>query len=191
MHLLRLYQGHAAILNGQRSEAFGLWQTIGEQTGLRPYRAVIEAEALLDGGDYAAAEAMYRSALTGEMQPAWRYAAINRLAALRATSDPLGALALLNSVTAQPPATPDPLLVLPLLPQVQPTRAQLLAALQAAPAQRAIQLGQAYVAAGLYGLAEAQFVASAASGSEAVAAAGYAAYARLRAGDSAGAIARH
>jgi tetratricopeptide (TPR) repeat protein len=151
---------------------------------------VLEAEGLLAVQDYAGAEAAYRAALQltapqSALPPDWRVLARARLAALRASSDPAAALAELTQIGA--PAAPTLLpssdaIVAPLLPGAGPGPQEVAAALRAAPEQRAQLLGQIYLDAGWYGLAEVQFATVAPESPGALAAATYAAYTRWRAG---------
>jgi Flp pilus assembly protein TadD len=189
--LARLYQARIATAAGERNEAVQFWGLVGEQSPLYRLRRVLEAEGLLAVQDYAGAEAAYRAALrpvapgTAALPPDWRALARARLAALRASSDPAAALAELTQIGA--PAAPTLLpssdaMVAPLLPAAGPGPQQVAAALRAAPEQRAQLLGQLYLDAGWYGLAEVQFAAVAPESSGALAAATYAAYTRWRAG---------
>jgi tetratricopeptide (TPR) repeat protein len=115
----------------------------------------------------------------------WRRLALARLAALRASSDPAGALAELAQIGLPQPPAPLPSddgLVQPLLPRLDPDPGQLAAALQAEPEQREQLLGQIYLDAGWYALAEAQFAAVAPDSPGALAAATFAAYTSWRSG---------
>lgn len=188
--LLRLYQGQAALLNGQPSEAFGLWRMVGETSALYPYRQALEAEALLQAGEYALAEASYRAALASNLPLIWQRRIGVRVAALRATSDAEGAQTALNQLPPPSATLPDPTLLMPLLPPESPTPQRLAAALAAPATERAIQLGQLYLDAGLYGLAEAQFAVVPSESASAQSARAYAAYARLRTGDRKAGIAQ-
>jgi tetratricopeptide (TPR) repeat protein len=148
---------------------------------------VLEAESLLAIGDYAGAEAAYRSALRPALPPEWRALVHVRLATLRASSDPAGALAELGTSAPRyvQPLPSIAAFITPLLPAVIPDARQLTAALRAAPDQRPQMLGQLYLSGGLYALAEAQFGVVAPDSPSALAAAAYAAYARWSAGDRA------
>ena len=185
--LTRLYQGHVAMQKGQTQEAFGFWRTIAPASPLSPYRHVLKAEAQLGTGDYAAAEASYRAALDLDMARDWRSLAWSRIAALRATSDRDGAWAALAQ-HADGAAVPPPFIAA-LLPTAAPAAVQLAAVVAAPPDVRAQQLGQIYLDAGWYALAEAQF-AAVGPGPAGLSAQAYAAYARLRAGDRAGGVQR-
>jgi tetratricopeptide (TPR) repeat protein len=190
--LARLYQGRGAMAAGQRDEAAQFWRLVGEPSTLYRLRRVLEAESLLAAQDYAGAEATYRAALlpvesraATALPPDWRALAQARLAALRASSDPAAALAELAQIGAL--AVPGPLpssdgLTRPLLPASGPNPQRLAAALGAPPAQRAQLLGQIYLDAGWYVLAEVQFAAIAPNSPGALAATTYAAYTRWRAG---------
>ena len=182
--LTRLYQGQVAVQKGQTQEAFGFWRTIALASPLTPYRHVLEAEAQFGSGDYAAAEVSYRAALDAGLARDWRSLAWSRVAALRATSDLDGARAALAQIAADV-AAPAPPLVAALLPPAAPDALQLAAAIAAPPDVRAQQLGEIYLAAGWYALAEAQFAAVAPNGPAGLSAQAYAAYTRLRAGDRA------
>lgn len=190
--LMRLYQGRAAAATGSRDEAAQLWATISERSPLYPLRRTLEAESLLAAGDYAGAEASYRAARQAGLPSRWRAVADLRLAALRASSDPPAALVELAGVEGPRrwlPADIDALTA-PLIPTPALDPRALDAALRAAPDQRAQMLGQIYLQAGLYTLAEAQFAAVAPDSPAALGAAAYAAYTRWRAGDYAGGLQR-
>jgi predicted Zn-dependent protease len=189
--LARLYQARIAAAAGQRNEAIQFWGLISEQSSLYRLRRILEAESLLAAQDYAGAEATYRAALQPTnwwpiaLPPEWHTLAQTRLAALRASSDPAAAQAELARISA--PAPPEPLpsdssLVRPLLPAASPDPQRIAAALGAAPGLRAQLLGQIYLDAGWYALAEVQFAAVAPESPGALAAATYAAYTRWRAG---------
>src|SRR5436309_5026758 len=60
--LARLYQGRVAAAAGLRDEARQFWTVIDARSPLFPLRRVLEAESLLAVGDYAGAEAAYRTA---------------------------------------------------------------------------------------------------------------------------------
>ena len=187
--LVRLYQGRVSASAGLRDEALRFWSTITPRSQLYPIRRVLEAESLLGVEDYADAEASYRAALLPALPPDWRTAVHSRLAGLRASSDPAGALDELASI-ALPMASAQPLpsitlLVAPLLPTARPDAAQLADALRSITPQREQLLGQLYLSAGLYALAAAQFAAIAPNGPDALAAATYAAYTRWSGGDRA------
>ncbi|HEX9373551.1 MAG TPA: hypothetical protein VF897_21235 [Roseiflexaceae bacterium] len=183
--LVRLYQGRVAAAGGQRAEAMRFWTEVGARSPLYPIRHVLEAENILAVGDYAGAEAAYRAALLPGLPRAWRALAHTRLAMLRASSDPQAALAALDGLTqldrlASPAET---VWTAPLLPDAQPDARQVGEALRAPASQRAQLLGQLYLGAGLYALAEAQFAAVAPDSPSALSAAAYAAYTRWSAGD--------
>jgi hypothetical protein len=189
--LARLYQARGATAASQRDEAAQFWGLVGERSPLYRLRRVLEAEGLLAVQDYAGAEAAYRAALqpaaprAAALPPDWRALALSRLAALRASSDPAAALAELAQigVPAAPALLPSSdVMVAPLLPAAGPGSQQIAAALRAAPEQRAQLLGQIYLDAGWYALAEVQFAAVAPNSPGALAAATYAAYTRWRAG---------
>ncbi len=149
---------------------------------------MLEGERLLLAGDYASAEAVFRRVSLNELPPAWRVVVRDRLAALRAASDPQGALALLQQSADNSPGTLAPSMaafVAPLLSSGGPDMDALAAALRANPTQRPALLGQVYLDGKLYALAEAQFTAAAADNAYARAAAAYAAYTRWLAGDRA------
>ncbi len=184
--LVRLYQGRVASAANLRDEASQFWERIDERSALFPLRRVLEAERLLATGDYAGAEATYRAALPMDLPPAWRVVVTARLASLRAAADPEGALADLERVQPAPRQMKLPtleFLTAPLLPRPDPDPRQLAQALRAGRAQRPQLLGQLYLQAGMYTLAEAQFTIVAPDSSSALAAAAYAAYVRWRSGD--------
>jgi tetratricopeptide (TPR) repeat protein len=183
--LTRLYQGQVSAARGLPDEAAQLWATIGERSSLYPLRRVLEGEQLLFAGDYAGAEAAYRAAEVTVRSLDWRTLIQVRLATLSATSDPAKALAELARPAPPDLAPASEPFVAPLLPTSAFDARQLAAALRAPADQRAQLLGQLYLGAGLYRLAEAQFAAVAPGSPSALAAAAYAAYARWSAGDRA------
>jgi tetratricopeptide (TPR) repeat protein len=158
---------------------------IDDSAPLYAARRVLEAEALLAGADYAGAEAAYRAALRPDLPRAWRGLAHTRLALLRAAGDPGAALAELEASDAahEPADASAEVWIAPLLPAANPDATQLAAALRAPPDTRAQQLGQMYLRARLYTLAEAQFASVAPTSAGAGAAAAYAAYTHWLAGD--------
>jgi len=185
--LVRLYQGRLAAIGGQRDQAEQFWGAIGPQSALFGRRRVLEAEQLLLIGDYAGASLSYRSAQQFDLPNDWRALVHTRLALLRASSDPAAARAELAQIAAlapEPKATSIDWAAT-LLPRVNPDAQQLAAALGAPPDLRAQTLGQLFLSAQLYTLAEAQFAAVAPTSPSALAAAAYAAYTRWRAGDHA------
>jgi tetratricopeptide (TPR) repeat protein len=192
LDLTRLYQARVATAAGQRDEAAQFWRLVSDQSPLYRLRRVLEAEGLLAAQDYAGAEAAYRAALlptatrpAATLPPDWRTLAQTRLAALRASSDPATALAELARIGAPAPLgllPPSDGMASPLLPNTGPDLQRIAAALGAAPEQRTQLLGQFYLDAGWYALAEVQFGAIASNSPGALAAATYAAYTRWRAG---------
>jgi tetratricopeptide (TPR) repeat protein len=183
--LVRLYQGRVAAADGRRDEAARFWDAIDTRAALFPLRRVLEAESLLAIADYAGAEAAYRDALRPELPRKWWMLVDTRLALLRASSDPVAALALLNRPDARDgpaPATAD-VWTAPLVPLADPDARQLAEALSAPDDQRAQLLGQLFLRARLYALADAQFAAVAPGSPSSLAAAAYAAYTRWSAGD--------
>jgi predicted Zn-dependent protease len=186
--LARLYQGYVALQLGHADEAVATWQAVDPRSTLLPVRRVLEGERLLHAGDYATAEATFRSVNLDEVPPAWQAIVRNRLAALRAASDPQSALALLQQPGGNMSGTLAPssaVFVAPLLPSGGPNTEALAAALRADPGYRPALLGQVYLEGKLYALAEAQFSAAAADNAYARSAAAYAAYTRWLAGDRA------
>jgi hypothetical protein len=181
--LARLYQGRLAEADGRDADAARFWNTIGLAAPLLPLRRALEAESLLAAADYAGAEAAYRAALELGLPPRWRNAAHARLALLRASSDPQGALAELAQLTTVQPEQPD--WTAPLLPVALPDIGELAGALGAPAEQRAQLLGQIFLQARLYDLAEAQFSTIGPGSAGAIGAAAYAAYTRWIAGDRA------
>lgn len=182
--LARLYQGWLAAEAGQHDQAERYWAAIGERSAWLPVRRALQAESLLARADYAGAEAAYRGATLAGLPPEWQALAILRLAFLRASSDPAAALAELDNT--QPLATSEPagaIYTAPLVPALDPDAHQLADALSAPPEQRHQLLGQLYLRARLYHLAEAQFAAVAPGSPSAVAAAAYTAFTRWSAGD--------
>lgn len=184
--LIRLYQGQLAARAGRPAEAAPFWSRIEPGTALFGPRTLLEAELRLAAGDYPAAESGLRTALERDLPPDWRRLAHARLALLRASSDPSSAQAeLALAGAAAGPGAPGDLWLTPLLPADAPSPAQIAAALAAPPDQRAQLLGQIYLAARLFPLAEAQFASIPPDGPGAPAAAAYAAYTRWQAGDHA------
>jgi Tfp pilus assembly protein PilF len=185
--LARLYQGWLAIQAGQREQAVRYWATIGERSAWAPLRWTLEAENLLALADYAGAEASYRASAAAGLPSDWRALVATRLALLRASSDPAAALAELEPANAPASTHAPPGLVyaVALLPAADPNASQLADALRAPAEQRPQLLGQLYLHARMYGLAEAQFASVGAGSSGAIAAATYAAYTRWVAGDRA------
>jgi tetratricopeptide (TPR) repeat protein len=145
----------------------------------------LEAENLLALADYAGAEASYRAAAAAGLPSEWRALVATRLALLRASSDPTAALVELEHVDTPwiSPAPAGLIYAAALLPAADPDAAQLADALRAPAEQRPQLLGQLYLHAQLYGLAEAQFATIAPGSPGAIAAATYAAYTRWIAGD--------
>jgi tetratricopeptide (TPR) repeat protein len=184
--LARLYQGWLAAQAGQRDQAARYWAAIGEHSAWLPLRQALEGESLLALADYPAAEASYRASAAG-LPHEWRALIATRLALLRASSDPTTALAELaraNTPVVSAPLTSQ-IYAAALLPTADPDAAQLAEALQAPAEQRPQLLGQLYLNAQLYGLAEKQFDSIAPGSPGAIAAATYAAYTRWIAGDRA------
>jgi Tfp pilus assembly protein PilF len=185
--LARLYQGWLAAEAGQRDQATRYWATIGERSGWLPVRRVLEAENMLALADYAGAEAAYRTAAPAGLPNEWRALVATRLALLRASSDPAAALAELarGNMPAVSSAPAGMIYAAPLLPSDIPDAHQLADALGAPAEQRHQLLGQLYLRARLYRLAEVQFATVAPNSPGAIAAAAYAAYTRWSAGDRA------
>jgi Tfp pilus assembly protein PilF len=189
--LARLYQGWLAAQVGQHDQAARYWATIGARSAWLPVRQVLEAESLLVKADYAGAEAAYRDAALAGLPPEWQTLAGIRLALLRASSDPAAALAELDRARAPAVSAPTgAIYAAPLVPAAEPDARQLADALRASPEQRHQLLGQLYLRARLYYLAEAQFATVAPGSPNAIAAAAYAAFTRWSAGDRAGGLRR-
>ena len=190
--LARLYQGWLAAEDGQRDQAMRYWATIGEHSTWLPVRRALEAENLLALADYAGAEASYRASAAAGLPGEWRALVGTRLALLRASSDPTAALAELRNVDTllTAPAPAGMIYAAALLPAADPDAGQLADVLLAPAEQRAQLLGQLYLHARLYGLAEAQFATVPPGGAGALAAGTYAAYTRWSAGDWAGGLRR-
>lgn len=138
-------QGQLAARAGHADLAGQFWSQIDPRSAL-PYRLVLEAELALAQADYAGAERGYRVALAGGLAAEWHALAHMRLALLRASSDPPGALAELALAAAAIPLDNDWLA--PLLPST-PDAQQLAGVLRAPPDQRAQLLGQIYLGARL------------------------------------------
>jgi hypothetical protein len=190
--LARLYQGWLAAASGQRDQAMRYWATISEYSAWLPLRRALEAENLLALADYAGAEASYRASVAAGLPSEWRALVATRLALLRASSDPPAALAELKRVD-DPPISPAPngmIYAAALLPDTDPDAGQLASALGAPPDQQPQLLGQIYLHAQLYSLAEAQFAKIGPDSPGAIAAATYAAYTHWIAGDHAGGLQR-
>lgn len=186
--LVRLYQGQISFANGMLDEATQFWRLIGAHSPFYPFAQTLEAERRLHDQDYAAAEALYRAADGLHLSPPWRSVVTLRLAMLRASSDPMGALSELQQSADADEMTVEvyPLVGVftdPLLPRPLLDREQLRIALTAESEQRAQLLGQLYLQAGVYGLAEAQFSRIRGDMPLGVSAQAYAAYARWKAGD--------
>lgn len=192
LDLVRLYQGRVAELAGLPDEAAQFYGLVPERSPLHPLRRALDAERLLRAGQYGPAEASYRAALAPALPPRWRAAVHTRLAALRATADHAAAFGeLADAARPAPAAALAPALVAlaePLLPPPSPSPQELEAALRAEPAQRHQLLGQIFLAARLYPLAERQFASVSPAAAGGVAAAAYAAYTRWSAGDRAGGL---
>ncbi|KAB8140140.1 tetratricopeptide repeat protein [Chloroflexia bacterium SDU3-3] len=186
--LVRLYQGSSALAQGYYDDAIRSWRLIDDHADMAPYARVLEAEALLRGRNYAAAEQAFDGLRQARLPQEWRWAVQLRLATLRASDSAGEASALLGGIGGIAPALPDPLMVAPLLPKPSPAPDLLAAAIQGQPDERAMQLGQAYLSAGMAELALAQFDAVPSDSPLAVRAQSYAAYTRLRTGDAAGGI---
>ena len=182
--LMRLYQGELAARAGDAGQARQYWSSISDDSPQAGMRRLLAAELLLNSADYPGAEAAYHAALAGGLPMAGRALAQSRLALLRASSDPAAARALLAAAPAGP-ATRASMWTTPLVPAATPSAAQIAAALDAPAQERPQLLGQIYLGARLYALAEAQFAAVDPHGPSALAAAAYAAYTRWSAGDRA------
>lgn len=185
--LVRLYQGRVAASAGQFDQAARLWGAIEAGSPLFSLRRVLEAERFLSIADYAGAEASYRAALLGDLPRDWRALAYSRLALLHAAGDPATArdeLAQLERLD-RPAPTSSVDWTAPLLPATIAEPRQLAEALDAPSDRRAQLLGQIYLRAGLYALAELQFAAVGSDSPSALSAAAYAAYTRWSAGDRA------
>ncbi|MEM8535452.1 MAG: tetratricopeptide repeat protein [Chloroflexota bacterium] len=190
--IARLYQGHVSSTIGRHSEATSMWRTINEGSEIYPLRRVLEAESLLRIHDYASAEATYREALHYHLPKEWQVLIHGRLATLRASSDPVSALQELQYIdnlsqsdyaVSLPSVTA---LTMPLLPIAEPTPQQLAAILRTNTEERPQLLGQIYLDAGFFPLAEAQFAQVDSENPNALSAAAYAAYTRWLAGDQQG-----
>jgi predicted Zn-dependent protease len=188
--LVRIYQAQLATNAGRPEEAARLHGLIDPRSPYVGVWQILDAERQLRGGDYPAAEAALRAALREALPAEWRTLAHQRLALMRASSDPAAALAELRRI---PQATraerplPYETFARPLLPSLAPAPESLAAALAADVAQRAQLLGQIYLESGLYPLAAAQFAAAGAqTGADPLAAAAYDALVRWRAADRAG-----
>jgi Tfp pilus assembly protein PilF len=188
--LARLYQGWLAAEAGQRDQAMRYWAAIGEHSAWLPLRRALEAENLLALADYAGAEASYRASAAAGLPSEWRALVATRLALLRASSDPAAALAELKRIDTLliSPAPAGLIYAAALLPAADPDAGQLADALLAPSEQRPQLLGQLYLHARLYGLAEAQFATVAPGSPGALAAATYAAYTHWSAGDRVGGL---
>ena len=182
--LVRLYQGWLAAADGRLDAALRFWRTLGEGGPLYGVSRILGAESRLSAGDYTAAERDYQAALLARLAPEWRALALTRLALLRAAGDPAGAGSLLLRAEAAPWLAPTSSLdwTAPLRPAADPSAGQLAVVLRAPADQRAQLLGQIYLGARLYALAQARFAAVDPGGPGAIAAAAYGAYARWSAG---------
>lgn len=192
LELVRLYQGLVALRSERPQEAQRFWALIPAQSSLQPILRVLQAEQQLWAGEPARAEQGYREALAAGLSANWLTLVHSRLALLRASSDPATArteIALAQESTQSQPQN-DTTFTQPLLPASPPDAAQLLAALDAPAEQQPLILGQIYLNAGLYSLAEAQFQRISPDSAQAIPAAAFAAYTRWRTGDRAGGLAQ-
>src|SRR5205085_8850060 len=83
--LVRLCQGRLVAKGRQTEQAKQYWNLIGAQSELFGARRVFEGEDSLAEGDYAAAEAAFRSALEHKLPASWDQFVHARLALLRAS----------------------------------------------------------------------------------------------------------
>ncbi|MFN8503819.1 hypothetical protein [Kouleothrix sp.] len=186
--LARLYPGALAARAGQAGQAREFWAQVSAPARLLAARRLLEAEQLLAEGQYAAAEASYRfRRRPATCRPAGGWPPPRAfLALLRASSGPgCGARAAWRARRTPAADNPADAWLEPLRPPGDAANSQLRAALDAPPEQRAQLLGQVYLAARLYPLAEAQFAQVPPGGAYARAAAAYTAYTRWSAGDRA------
>ncbi len=193
-HLALLYLGRALSDAGRPELAGRTWLLLEDcrtpdACAHRGPGRVLAAEEALRRGDYLAAEAGYRAALSLPLPAAWQELARYRLALLLAPVDEGAALAELAAPLAPTTAPTNPWSA-PLLPPLGDGPGQLAAVLAVPQAERPQLLGQLYLVQGLYGLAEAQFDRVDADGEDALGAAAYAAYTRWRAGDTEAGLAR-
>lgn len=192
LDLVRLYQASVADAARLPGEAAQFLALVGDGSPLAPLRRALQAERMLRAGDTAGAEATFRAALAPGLPPRWRAVVHTRLASLRAADDPQGARdeLLLTTKTARSPGLAGPLAALaePLLPAPQPDAGRLAAALRAPLAERQQILGQLFLAARLYPLAERHFAAVPPGDDGTLDAAAYAAFTRWSAGDRAGGL---
>lgn len=192
-HLALIYLGQLLANDGRAALALRTWALLEDcrSPAACAYRApgrLLVAESALRRGDYPVAEAGYIAALSEPLPPGWAGLANYRLALLRAPRDPASALATL--ATRLPTGASTAPLLAPLLAPLGAQPDQLAAVLAEPDATRPQLLGQIYLSLDLYGLAEDQFARVDPQGPEALSAAAYAAYARLRAGDAADGTAR-
>jgi tetratricopeptide (TPR) repeat protein len=190
--LTRLYQGALAAQATGYGDALALWALLPVGSPLTGQRNVLQGAYLLRSGEYAAAEAALRAALSEDLPLAWGMAAHHWLALLRASSDPSAALTELASAETvvtlpRAPRTIEPFAD-PLLPPTAELAKQLAAILQTDGDIRHQLLGQLYLEQGFYPLADAQFRAVNPSGPQAIPAAAYAAYGRWLVGDRVGGL---
>ena len=193
LELVRLYQGAVAQRSQHAPEAQRLWALIPESSKLRPLTLVLQSEQQLWSGDAASAEQGYRQAMTAVLPADWTSLVYTRLALLRASSDPDAArreLALAAQALAQQTNVRAMPFITPLMPASQPDSTQIQAALDAPLQQQPMLLGQLYLNAGLYSMAEAQFQRVAPDSAQAIPAAAFAAYTRWRTGDRTGGLAQ-
>ena len=190
--LVRLYQGWLAAAEGRPEQALRFWRTVAEGARLYGVRCALEAESRLGAGDTAGAEGAYRRALLANLSPEWRSLVLARLALLQAASDPVAAQAELGQHEIAPWLARDAWIdwTAPLRPAADLDAGQLGEVLRAPGDQRAQLLGQIYLRARLYALAQAQFAAVDSGSPGALAAAAYSAYTLWSAGDRAGGIRR-
>lgn len=191
LELVRLYQGQIAVQSGRPEEAHSLWALIPPTSAFRPLLLVLQVEQQLWSAAPANAEQSYREALAAGLPAAWAAHAHTRLALLRASSDPGTAraeLAQAQNKEQNQSSAHDTVFIMPLLPASQPDAGQIQAILDAPAVQQPILLGQLYLQAELYSLAEAQFQRVTPDSEQAVPAAAFAAYTRWRSGDRAGGL---
>lgn len=191
LELVRLHQGAIALHSQRPQEAQRLWALIPANSALSPHILVLQAEQQLWASDPASAEQNYRQALSIGLPADWAKLVHTRLALLRASSDPVTARSELDQAATmmQEQASTKPIpFLLPLLPDAQPHDTQIQTALDAPAEQHALLLGQLYLNAGLYTMAEAQFQRIEPDSAQAIPAAAFAAYTRWRAGDRAGGL---
>jgi Flp pilus assembly protein TadD len=191
--LAYLYLGLQYAAQQRPDYADNAWAQLTPASPLYGVRHALLAERALAADDYALAEAHLQQAQAQPVPPVWRQLIAYRLALLTAARDAGRAASYLATLPVAPHEGADPLtrLLLPLAPSgLNHAIGELQAVLHAPPPEQHQLLGQFYLDAELYALADAQFARVPTQSAPARAAAAYAAYTRWQAGDRAGGLAQ-